>query len=143
MEITDRDHELIDAAKEAITKLYKTGKHHVGAALRTDSGEILTAVNVDGYIGRVGICAESALLCRMIAEGKNNFTDIVAVYKPNIEHGETDPYVASPCGICRELLSDYCPNADVIYVEDGQIKKAKMIELLPGKFIRKVPKPAD
>ena len=42
--------------------------------------------------------------------------------------------VVSPCGMCRELISDYSPNAKVIVpVPDGHTVTT-VKELLPNKF---------
>lgn len=53
------DFKLIQEAKEKITILYKENKHHVGAALRTLSGKLISAVHIEAYIGRVTVCAEA------------------------------------------------------------------------------------
>jgi cytidine deaminase len=137
MEITQLDEELIKAATNAINTLYKYGKHHVGAAIRTKSGRVVTGVNVDTYVGRMGICAEGITLGKMISEGEDKFVTIVAVYKPSPVTGSPEPYVASPCGACREMITDYCPDASVIYMEDNAIKKTLAKNLLPGKYIKK------
>lgn len=137
MELTQEDKELIKAATDIIGKRYEYGKHHVGVALRTQSGKIVTAVNVDTYIGRAGVCAEAIALGRMISEGESKFTTLVAVFKPNPEFGNQASYVASPCGVCREMLNDYCPNATVIYMKNDVVSKARVYELLPGKFAKK------
>lgn len=137
MELTHEDNELIQAATDIISDRYSYGKHHVGVALRTQSGNIVTAVNVDTYIGRAGVCAEAIALGSMISAGESEFTSVVAMFKPNPEFGELAPYVASPCGVCREMLSDYGPNAFVIYMLDGEVVKSRVSELLPGKFAKK------
>jgi len=137
MDLAQEDKDLIQAATDIIVDKYKYGKHHVGAALRTRSGKIVTAVNVDTYVGRAGVCAEAIALGKMISEGEIEFSSIVAIFKPNPEFGGQEPYVASPCGVCREMLNDYCPNAAVIYLENDKIKRARVNELLPGKFTKR------
>lgn len=137
MELTQEDKELIKAATDIINDRYSYGKHHVGAALRTRSGKIVTGINVDTYVGRAGVCAEAIALGKMLADGEAEFTSIVAIFKPNPEFGEQSPYVASPCGLCREMLNDYCPDATVIYMKNDEITKAQVKELLPGKFAKK------
>ena len=135
-ELTPEDEALIQAAKDTITQLYQYGKHHVGAALRTISGDIVTAVNVDGYVGRVGICAESVVLGKAISEGETGFLSIVAVYHPRPDDPNHKLRIVAPCGVCRELLSDYNPNAEVIYAEDSTTKKTKVSNLLPAKYTK-------
>ena len=137
IKILSADQELIDAATQIINDLYKHDRHQVGAALRTKSGRIVTAVNVDAYVGRVGVCAEAIALGRMIAEGESEFTSIVAVYHPRPDSEDRAPYVVSPCGVCREMLSDYCPDATVMYVEADEVKKSTVASLLPGKYVKR------
>jgi cytidine deaminase len=137
MELTQEDNELIQAATDIISQRYSYGKHHVGVALRTQSGNIVTGVNLDTYIGRAGVCAEAVALGSMVSGGESVFTSIVAVFKPNPEFGEQAPYVASPCGVCREMLNDYGPEAAVIYMLDGVVVKTHARELLPGSFAKK------
>lgn len=97
----------------------------------------MTAVNVDTYIGRAGVCAEAVALGRMVSDGGSELNSIVAVFKPNPEFGEQVSYVASPCGVCREMLDDYSPDATVMYMLNDEISKARVKELLPGKFAKK------
>ena len=137
MNLTQQDEELIQAATDIIAQRYKYGKHHVGAAIRDKSGKITTAVNVDTYVGRAGVCAEAIALGKMISEGESQLDTIVAVYVPNPEFGDEAPYVASPCGVCREMLNDYGPDAAVIYTEDNELQKVAAKDLLPGKFAKK------
>ena len=39
--------------------------------------------------------------------------------------------ILSPCGNCRQVLSDYMPEAYVIVSQDGKVGKIKAKELLP------------
>lgn len=136
MDIEQKDTELIQAATDIIEQRYKYGKHHVGVALRCKSGKIIKAVNVDTYIGRAGVCAEAIAIGIMVTDGETDFTDIVAVFKPNPEFGDQPPYVASPCGVCREMINDYSPGASVIFSLEGTVTKDIASNLLPGKFTK-------
>lgn len=132
--ITKKDRELIEKAKNIIAEYYNYGKHHIGAALRTKSDKIFTAVHIEAYIGRVTVCAEAVVLGKAISEGEKAFDTIVAVKHPDEQNKEFR--VVSPCGICRELISDYGENIKVIFSDKGKIKKARVLELLPYKFTR-------
>lgn len=57
--LTENDFKLIDEAKSKITHLYEDDRHHVGAALKTKSGNIVSSVHIEAYIGRVTVCAEA------------------------------------------------------------------------------------
>ena len=104
--ITIEDEQLIKAAKDTILKYYKYGKHHIGAALRTKSDKIFTAVHLEANVGRVDVCAEAIVIGKAISEGENEFETIVAVRHPNPDEQNQEIKVVSPCGICRELISE-------------------------------------
>lgn len=134
--ITFEDEQLIKAAKDIISKYYKHGKHHVGAALRTKSGKIFTAVHLEANVGRAAVCAEAIVIGKAISEGENEFDTIVAVRHPNPHEQNQKIRIVSPCGICRELISDYGADVKVIFSGNGEVKKCVILDLLPHKFTR-------
>lgn len=99
--------------------LYEDDKHHVGAAIRTKSGEITSAVHIEAYIGRVTVCAEAIAIGSAISNGQKNFDTIVAVRHPYSDEVDRRIKVVSPCGICRELISDYAPDSFVLLELNG------------------------
>ena len=133
-ELTDDDYELVERAKDAIRKGYKKGWHSVGAALRTVDGEIFPSINFDATVGRIAVCAEPFCLANAVMSGKEKFDTIVAVMHPKPEKGKMDFEVISPCGMCREMITDYDPETKVIVFADGGLKKVYMSDLLPYKF---------
>ncbi|MEA2089522.1 MAG: cytidine deaminase [Thermoproteota archaeon] len=134
--ITVEDEQLIEAAKHIILKYYKYGKHHIGAALRAKSGKIFTAVSLEANIGRVDVCAEAIVIGKAVSEGENEFDTVVAVRHPNPDEQNQEIRVVSPCGICRELISDYGADTKVIFSDNNELKKCVVLELLPYKFKR-------
>lgn len=136
LQVTVEDEQLIKATKNAISKYYRYGKHHIGAALRTKSGKIFTAVHLEANIGRVAVCAEAVVIGKAISEGENEFDTIVAVRHPNPNEQNQEIRVVSPCGICRELISDYGPDTKVIFSDNKEVKKCVVSDLLPYKFKR-------
>ncbi|MCM3783488.1 cytidine deaminase [Neobacillus mesonae] len=131
-----QDIELIEAAKDTIRKLYKEGKHHVGAAVRTRSGKVISAVHLEAYIGRVSVCAEAITIGKAISEGEHELDTIVAVRHPDLEQLDQEIEVVSPCGICRELISDYGADTNVILKRNGDYIKVSVKDLLPDKYTR-------
>ena len=129
--ITAADEELIAQARGVIARLYTPGKHHVGAALRTKTGKIFTAVHLEANVGRVAVCAEAIALGKAISEGESAFETIVAARSTGEEIA-----VVSPCGMCRELISDYGADTRVIFAERGELQKCVALDLLPGKYTR-------
>jgi len=135
-QLTQEDFELIEAAKEKIISLYEDDKHHVGAAIRIKSGKVVSAVHIEAYIGRVSVCAEAITIGKAISDGDKGFDTIVAVRHPYSDEVNREIKVVSPCGMCRELISDYSPNCFVIIEDKGEIIKVKIHELLPLKYKR-------
>jgi cytidine deaminase len=134
LDLTLQDYELIEQAKAVIARLYRIDHHHVGAALRTSSGRVITAVHVEANVGRITVCAEAMAIGKAISEDEQTFETIVAVRRD-----DDDPnlfYVVSPCGMCRELINDYMPDGYVLCVENGELKKVPASALLPGKYLR-------
>ncbi len=124
-QITGRDRELIALGLEALEKNFDDGVYHhtVGCALSCKSGKIYTGVNCDGIHGS---CAEYITIGRAISSGDREFDTIVAV------HEKSPNGVVSPCGNCRQMLFEYCPDIKVILnAEDGRLIKVKARDLLP------------
>ncbi|WP_197202503.1 cytidine deaminase [Bacillus safensis] len=97
--LTPKDVELIDEAKKKITSLYEEDKHHVGAAIRMKTGEMISAVHIEAYIGRVTVCAESIAIGSALSNGYKDFDTIVAVRHPYSDEEDRRLRVVSPCGI--------------------------------------------
>lgn len=97
--------------------------HTVGCAILCKNGNVYTGVNCDGIHGS---CAEYITMGIAISSGEREFETIVAV------HDKHPNYVISPCGNCRQMLFEYCPNILVI-VNDGcgNLIKVKARKLLP------------
>lgn len=134
--LTSEDEALVAEARKAIERGYREGWHHVGAAVRMRSGRVFTAVHLEANVGRVAVCAEAVALGRAIAEGERDFAAIVAVRHPHADEADQSIRVVAPCGICRELISDYAPAAAIIYADGGNVIKGTIGDLLPAKYTR-------
>lgn len=132
--LDSRDYELIDEAIEIIEKYYIYEKHHIGAALRTKSGKTYSAVHVEAKCGRITVCGEAMAIGKAISEGDNDFETIVAVAHPHPHEDIEKCWVVSPCGMCRELISDYGKDTDVIIPYNGELVKCNILELLPARY---------
>jgi cytidine deaminase len=129
-----RDRALIAAAREIIRRRFCRDKHHVGAALRTKSGRVFTGVHLDTYVGRVAICAEAVALGAAATAGDSDIEAIVAVHHTG--------QVVSPCGMCREMVADFAPEARVIVPVDGKCAVLPVLDLLPHKYQKGNPQPS-
>lgn len=135
-EITQEDQQLVEAARDTIKRLYVFERHHVGAAVRTKTGEVFTAVHLEANVGRVAVCAEAMAIGKAISEGFNDFDTIVAVLHPDPDNENREIRVVSPCGMCRELLGDYGPQINVILPDGGDLRKCAVSDLIPFKYQR-------
>lgn len=124
-EITEQDHELIRVALECLEKNFDDGvyNHTVGCAVLCKNGNVYTGVNCDGIHGS---CAEYITMGIAISAGERKFDTIVAVHEKAVNG------VLSPCGNCRQMLFEYCPDIRVIVNDDsGKLVKVSARDLLP------------
>lgn len=124
-EITDKDKELIKVALNTLQNSFDDGIYHhtVGAALSCLNGKIYSGVNCDGIHGS---CAEYITIGMAISAGERNFDTIVAV------HDKAPNCLVAPCGNCRQMLIEYCPDIKVILNdESNKVVKAHIKDLLP------------
>ena len=93
------DEQLIALAREAATKAYAPySKFHVGAAVESVDGDVVTGANMENACYRLGLCAEqSALTAAQHAFGLDRVARIAVV-------GGTDATVCTPCGGCRQAI---------------------------------------
>jgi cytidine deaminase len=132
--MTDKNyHELHMAAAELIMARYAPKKHVIAAAVRGASGEIYTAVNLDCHLRRAAVCAEGAAIALAMSAGEEKIKAVLALrYDPEVGQ----PWIVSPCGICRELILDYGDHA-VVYVPDQKQPHAETAEaLLPNRYAK-------
>jgi cytidine deaminase len=129
--LSAEDQALVAAAAGAVRARYRYGRHTVGAALRAASGRVFVAVNLDATVGRAAVCAEAVALGEAVMAGET-VEVVVAMRHPRAdEPGE--PALVPPCGLCRELLLDYAPEAEVIMPGQGRVV---LRALLPGPYRR-------
>ncbi|PIE04823.1 MAG: cytidine deaminase [Spirochaetales bacterium] len=106
--------ELMDKAREAALKAYAPySRFRVGAALLLDNGSVITGVNVENRSFGLSNCAERSAIFTAISAGFKNFK-AVAVAGPDA----WEPL--SPCGACRQVLSEFCPPDTPVYYDDSK-----------------------
>lgn len=121
--------ELITEALKARDMAYAPySKFQVGAALLTKDGKVYRGCNIENAAYSMCNCAERTALFKAVSEGDTEF-QMLAV-------AADTPGPVSPCGACRQVISELCTK-DVILVLtnlQGQIKEMTVEELLPGAF---------
>ena len=97
--------------------------HTVGCAVLCKNGNIYKGVNCDGIHGS---CAEYITIGTAISAGERDFDTIVAAHDKHLN------CVIPPCGNCRQMLYEYCPDIKVIVNdENGNLIKVRAKDLLP------------
>ena len=124
-EVTEKDKQLIAAGLDVLSKNFDDGVYHhtVGCALLCKNGKVYTGVNCDGIHGS---CAEYITMGIAISAGEREFDTIVATHEKALNG------VVPPCGNCRQMLFEYCPDIKVIVSdEEGKLIKVSARDLLP------------
>ena len=99
----------------------------VGAALEADDGRVFVGCNVENSSYPVGMCAERVAIGRAVSEGATSFRRVAVA-----SSGTT---AASPCGMCRQALSEFAADLEVISVpESGERRSWRLSDLLPHAF---------
>ena len=100
------EEELVERARQAAVRAYAPYSHfHVGCAIESADGEVVSGANMENACYRLGICAEqSALTAAQAAFGLDKVVRI-AVAGGRIE-GEklAGDGVVTPCGGCRQAI---------------------------------------
>ena len=125
---------MIAAARDVLARHYKPLWHTVAAAIRGRDGRIWTGLHIGATVGRLSICAEAVALGRALLEGDGALETAVAVRHPKPEERDRAMTVVPPCGACREMFLDHCPDVRVIVPATGGLVKRPVRALLPGPY---------
>ncbi|MFC4553172.1 MULTISPECIES: hypothetical protein [Halorussus] len=103
---TDADRELVEAATRAIEDRDERDRHRVGAAVRTETGDVFAGVDLRTPDESVGVCAESVALGTARLAGSGAVVAVAAVSYPR-PNERREPEILVPCDSCRDLLVAY------------------------------------
>jgi cytidine deaminase len=102
-------------------------RFRVGAALVGVDGVVYTGCNVENSSYPAGMCAERVALGAAVTSGCRNFTELVIVTEADV--------VTSPCGMCRQALSEFGNDLRITSVTTGGVRATwSLAELLPSPF---------
>ena len=120
--------ELIKASFDAQKNSYAPySKFNVGASVLTKQGKIYAGANIENASYPAGICAERVAMSKAISEGEKEFVAICITCS-----GDTYHY---PCGVCRQFMSEFTKDLDVIVAKSkDDYKIFKLSDLLPHSF---------
>ena len=118
---------LFDLALEVSKASYSPySRFRVGAALLCEDGSVFTGTNVENRSFGLTVCAERSALLAAVSAGKRAFRGIV-IATPDAD------YPVSPCGACRQVLSEFLPaEAPVAFgCSREKMVKSTIGELMP------------
>jgi cytidine deaminase len=94
----------------------------------TNDGHIFSGCNVENSNFSATICAERTALVKAVSEGFQEFLAIAVI--------ADRPLPTSPCGQCRQALSQFGLDIDVIMAttQNDEIEVMKLSELLPKSY---------
>lgn len=128
VELKSREIErLVRAAAEARDQAYAPHSHfYVGAALWIPDGEIVSGCNVENASYSLSICAERVATATAVARGYRVFQAIAIASVGGV----------SPCGACRQFLSEFGLDMQVIMADvlTGARQIRRLSQLLPDAF---------
>ena len=103
----------------------------VGAALLGKSGKVYTGCNVENASYSPTNCAERTAVFKAVSEGEREFSAIAIVGGM----GEQISEFCAPCGVCRQVLSEFCDKDFVLVLgSPTEYKEYSMADVFPYSF---------
>lgn len=127
---------LVELAIEAREHAYVPYSHFaVGAALLTKDGKVYQGCNIENSSFGATNCAERTAFFRAVYEGEREFEAIAIVGGPA---GRPVSELCAPCGICRQVMAEFCKADFKIYLSkgDGTYFESNLTNMLPLSFTR-------
>lgn len=126
------DKQLLELAAKAREKAYAPySGFRVGAALLGKSGKIYTGCNVENAAYTPTNCAERTAVFKAVSEGEKEFAAIAIVGGK----GEEIADFCAPCGICRQVLAEFCDgDFRILLGTPDNVSVHTLAELLPYSF---------
>lgn len=121
-------HPLVTAATQARERAHAPySLFKVGAALEAADGTVITGCNIENATYGLSLCAERVAVFKALSDGIRDFRRVVVV-------ADTD-VLTPPCGACRQILWEFCGNAEVTIANlAGRTETFLMAELFPRPF---------
>ena len=120
------DNDLIQKAIEMRSQaLAPYSNYTVGAAVLTESGEIIGGCNVESSSYGLTCCAERIAIYNALSAGHKKFNALAVA----TDNG------GKPCGACRQVIWDICGDIKIYTVDgDGNILETTSADLFPDAF---------
>lgn len=118
---------LVAKAREAMERAYAPySGFRVGAALLAEDGSIHTGCNVENASYGLTLCAERAAVANAVVRGARQYRELAIVTE--------GPKAVSPCGACRQVLSELSTHLHVVSQSEGERREWALADLLPDAF---------
>ena len=106
----------------------------VGTALLTKDGKIYTGANIESASFSPTVCGERVAFFTAVHNGETGFKAIAVV---GGKQGEEVTEFCAPCGVCRQVMAEFCNKDFEIILFDGVSQKVITLEnLLPEAFTK-------
>ena len=127
------DKELVIEAINAMKNSYSPySDFKVGAALLTANGKVYTGCNIENVAFGPSICAERVAFFQAVHNGHLEFSAIAIVGGPK---GSEISALCTPCGVCRQVMSEFCKGEFNIILSDGKTNSVFTLDdMLPHRF---------
>lgn len=124
---------LVERAKEARKNAYTPySGFAVGAALLCRDGTVYAGCNIENAGFTATCCAERTAFFRAVNDGKRQFSAIAVV---GGKSGEEPRELCAPCGVCRQVMAEFCgPEFEILLLDGGTVKTFTLEQLLPQAF---------
>ena len=141
-ELSKEDLFLLNQARKATERAYSPySNFSVGAAILLHNNEIVLGSNQENAAYPSGLCAERTAIFSASVQFPNEIIQTIAIAaKPE---GKTDFIAISPCGSCRQVMSEYenKQKQPIRMIMEGENKSiysiSSIADLLPLKFSNK------
>lgn len=126
------DLELMQVAARARKMAYAPySGFFVGAALLTKDGKVYTGCNIENASYTPTNCAERTAFFKAVSEGEREFEAIAVVGGK----GEEPSEFCAPCGVCRQVMTEFCgKDFRVLLGTPEKCKAYTLEELFPLSF---------
>jgi len=120
------DRRLLETAADAMENSYTPySRDKKGAAVECADGSVFTGCLIENVALGSTICAEAAAIASAVSAGHRSFKRIATISESNTYN--------LPCGNCRQLLSEFSPDVEVLCARasDGRYVSYSLTALFP------------
>lgn len=136
--------ELLEAAREAAGRAYAPYSNFaVGCAVMAcnlhDERRMTTGCNIENASYGATMCAERTAIFASVSQGYRDFKYLALSTSNSVS--ESDLSLRSPCGLCRQVMSEFFSPETILVIDGGTNKQKKncidiatIDTLLPWRF---------